>query len=62
MLRNGVLCLGTHNVSYAHSQADVARVLGAYHNTLGTIARELATGQLEQRLPGPALKPVFRVR
>jgi glutamate-1-semialdehyde 2,1-aminomutase/spore coat polysaccharide biosynthesis protein SpsF len=62
MLRNGVLCLGTHNVSYAHNQADVARVLGAYHNTLGTIARELATGKLEQRLPGPALKPVFRVR
>lgn len=62
MLRSGVLCLGSHNVSYAHDAADVERVLAAYDHTLGTIARELATGALEARLPRPALEPVFKVR
>ncbi|RAU22881.1 aminotransferase [Paramagnetospirillum kuznetsovii] len=62
MLRAGVLFLASHNVCYAHDGADVARVLTAWDVALAKVAEELATGRLEERLPCPAVMPVFKVR
>jgi glutamate-1-semialdehyde 2,1-aminomutase len=62
MLHRGVLFLASHNVSYAHDQDDVRTVLSAWDGALAKVAAELATGQLEQRLPCPAVLPVFSVR
>ena len=62
MLRHGVLTLGTHNICYAHDQADVDTVLAAYDSVLPMLAAALATGVLEAELPCPVIEPVFRVR
>jgi len=62
MLRAGVLFLASHNVCYAHDAEDIGRVLAAWDIALAKVAEELATGRLEQRLPCPAVMPVFKVR
>ncbi|MBR9972873.1 aminotransferase class III-fold pyridoxal phosphate-dependent enzyme [Magnetospirillum sulfuroxidans] len=62
MLHSGVLFLASHNVCYAHDSDDVATVLGAWDRALAKVAAELATGQLEARLPYPVVMPVFQVR
>jgi hypothetical protein len=54
--------LGSHNICYAHNEADVDRVLAAYDGTFARIAEELDTGRLEERLPCPPIMPVFRTR
>lgn len=62
MLRAGVLFLASHNVCYAHDNADINRVLTAWDVALAKVAEELATGKLEERLPCPVVMPVFKVR
>lgn len=62
MLRAGVLFLASHNVCYAHDDADISRVLTAWDVALAKVAEELATGRLEERLPCPVVMPVFKVR
>ncbi|WP_068494835.1 aminotransferase class III-fold pyridoxal phosphate-dependent enzyme [Paramagnetospirillum marisnigri] len=62
MLRAGVLFLASHNVCYAHDAADINRVLTAWDVALAKVEAELATGRLEERLPCPAVMPVFKVR
>jgi glutamate-1-semialdehyde 2,1-aminomutase len=62
MLRRGVLSTGSHNVSYAHTQADIAQVLGAYDEALAIIAAALGAGDLEARLGCAPIQPVFAVR
>ncbi|NBO17915.1 MAG: aminotransferase class III-fold pyridoxal phosphate-dependent enzyme [Proteobacteria bacterium] len=62
MAKRGVLILGSHNVCYAHSKADVAQVLAAYDGTLAHIAAELASGGLEAHLPFAPIYPAFTVR
>jgi glutamate-1-semialdehyde 2,1-aminomutase len=62
MLHAGVLFLASHNVCYAHDDDDVNIVLSAWDRALAKVAAELATGQLEARLPCPVVMPVFQVR
>lgn len=62
MIENGVLISASHNVCYAHDDADMAVVLGAYERTLDVIADELDTGRLEERLGCPVIQPIFAVR
>ncbi len=62
MALQGVLILGSHNICYAHTEADIARILQAYDHALGRISEELAGGALEQRLPCPVVRTAFSVR
>ncbi len=62
MAANGVLLNGSHNICFAHDEEDVKDVLDAYDATLARIAEELKQGGLEDRLPCPAIEPVFAVR
>lgn len=62
MAARGVLTFGSHNVSYAHTAADLAHVLGAYRGMLESLATMLARGALEPQMKVPPLEPVFRVR
>jgi len=62
MIAAGVLTLGTNNLCYRHSQADVQHVLSAYAAAIGKVAAELATGALESRLGHPVIEPIFQVR
>lgn len=62
LLRRGVLTAGSHNICHAHDDADETLVLGAYDHALAAVADAIATGDIDRRLGGPAIKPVFAVR
>jgi glutamate-1-semialdehyde 2,1-aminomutase len=64
MLKRGVLTYGTHNISYAHTGADLDQLAGAYDETFDVIERGLASGSSGVRslLDCAVLEPLFRVR
>ncbi len=62
MLRHGVLIGASHNVCYAHNDADLAVLDRAYDTALARIAEGLDAGSLERDLESPVLRPVFTVR
>jgi len=58
----GILTLGTHNMSYAHADAEIAKVLQVYDEVLKSIGDVLARGDLHERLMTEPLKPLFTLR
>jgi glutamate-1-semialdehyde 2,1-aminomutase len=58
----GLLTLGTHNMSYAHSDADVDRLLAVYDEVLPVLRDAAQNGALKQHLKCDPLVPLFRVR
>ena len=60
--QRGILSVGTHNVNYAHSVADVAALVTAYSEVLPMIGRLLDTGGLLGALRCKPLVPLFKVR
>ena len=62
ILERGILSVGTHNVNYAHSEADVSRLLAVYAEVLPFIGRTLDDGKLKDALRCEPLVPLFKVR
>ncbi|MEE9210778.1 MAG: aminotransferase class III-fold pyridoxal phosphate-dependent enzyme [Kiloniellales bacterium] len=62
LIGRGVLMLGSHNICYAHTEADLAWVLAAYDEALGVVRREIEGRKLEANLACPVIEPIFRVR
>lgn len=62
LIGHGVLTLGSHNVCYAHREADVMRVLTAYDAGLAALRRALDGEAFEDNLPCPVIEPLFQVR
>jgi glutamate-1-semialdehyde 2,1-aminomutase/spore coat polysaccharide biosynthesis protein SpsF len=62
MIAAGVLINASHNICFAHSPSDIARVLGAYDHALSVVREELNRGDLERRLGNRIIRPVFSVR
>jgi glutamate-1-semialdehyde aminotransferase/spore coat polysaccharide biosynthesis protein SpsF (cytidylyltransferase family) len=62
MIAAGVLINASHNICFAHSPADIARVLAAYDHALGTLRDALDSGDIEQRLGNQVIRPVFTIR
>lgn len=62
MHERGILSVGTHNVNFAHSEADIDALLGAYGEVLPMIGDVLDRGQLRQVLRCEPLVPLFKVR
>lgn len=60
--QRGILCLGAHNLSYAHSDADIQQLLGMYRDVLPLIGKALDSGNLRQYLRCDPLVPLFKVR
>ena len=58
----GILCLGAHNLSYAHSPDDIAALLAMYAEVLPMVGRALNEGSLHQQLRCAPLVPLFKVR
>ncbi|MHB1218286.1 MAG: aminotransferase class III-fold pyridoxal phosphate-dependent enzyme [Alphaproteobacteria bacterium] len=58
----GVLGFGSHNVSFAHNEADLRQAAMAYAGALSSIREALEAGRIESRMRVPPLEPVFRVR
>ncbi|MFH1985885.1 MAG: aminotransferase class III-fold pyridoxal phosphate-dependent enzyme [Pseudomonadota bacterium] len=60
-VRRGVITLGCHNVSYAHTDPYVERILSVYREVLGVMGEIYRKGdRAEDYLDGPPAEPVFR--
>ena len=62
MFAAGILSLGTHNLSAAHTEADIDRLLACYAELLPDIAELAIDGRLTERLRTEPLVPLFSVR
>ena len=60
VVRRGILNTGGFNLCARHSDADVDRTLEACRAALGVLAAAVAADDVEARLQGPAIQPVFR--
>ena len=58
----GVLNVGTHNMSYAHSESDVSRLVEIYNEVFPLLRTAVVEGNLKQMLKCEPLKPLFMVR
>ncbi len=62
LFERGFLSIGTHNLSYAHTEADVDKLISAYDEILPFIRDSLRDGSLHQHLRCSPLVPLFKVR
>lgn len=62
MLQRGLLSVGSHNVNYAHSEADIQVLIDAYSDVLPMIGKVLQEGKLRAALRCEPLVPLFKVR
>jgi glutamate-1-semialdehyde 2,1-aminomutase len=58
----GLLSLGSHNMSYAHSRADVDRVLTIYDEVFALLSAAIGQQRVRAELRCEPLVPLFRVR
>jgi len=62
VFEKGLLVLGTHNVSLAHSHQVVKRVAGIYDSVAGELSKAIENETLRNELLVKPLKPLFQVR
>jgi len=62
MFARGILAIGTHNLSYAVSSADVAKILAAYDEVIGILKQAVEGNELKKMLRCEPLQPLFKVR
>jgi glutamate-1-semialdehyde 2,1-aminomutase len=62
MFARGILTLATHNMSFAHSAADVRQLLDAYDEVIPILQDAVENRTLAQRLRCEPLAPLFKVR
>lgn len=62
MFARGILTVGTHNMSYAHSQADISALLACYDDVLAILKTVLEKENIEEFLKARPLEPLFKVR
>ncbi len=60
VLKRGVLTLGNHAPSFSHDDAAVEQTLRAYVEAFEILADAIRRNDVEQRLEGPPIQPVFR--
>jgi hypothetical protein len=61
VFKRGVLAFGTHNMSYAHTAADLDLLASVYDEVFGLVAQGLRTG-IAPMLRCDVLVPLFKVR
>ncbi len=60
--QHGILSLGTHNISYAHSIQDAEALIAVYEGLLPLIGTLLDAGTLLSALRCAPLVPLFKLR
>lgn len=58
----GFLSVGSHNISYAHTDSDIDGLVAAYADILPMIGDRLNRGTLMEAIRGTPLVPLFKVR
>lgn len=62
MFARGILTLGTHNMSFSHSDSDLEKLFAAYDEVIPLLVQAVNDRRLEQMLRCQALEPLFKVR
>ena len=62
MFKRGVLSIGSHNISYSHSEEDVSSLLNAYKEVFYIIYLAVHKGKMSKLLEVEPLRPLFKVR
>ena len=62
MFARGILTIGTHNMSYSHSDEDLELLLNAYGETIPILADAVRKNTLESMLRCEPLQPLFKIR
>ncbi|HXQ29146.1 MAG TPA: SDR family oxidoreductase [Gemmatimonadales bacterium] len=60
LIRRGILWNGSHVVSFAHSDADIAELEAAYGEVLDILRDAIQAGTARRLLQGTPVEPVFR--
>jgi glutamate-1-semialdehyde 2,1-aminomutase len=62
MFEYGVFMIGTHNISYSHSEKDVEKIIKSYRLYFEKVKIALEKNNLKSLLRCEPLKPLFKVR
>ncbi|NDI84637.1 aminotransferase class III-fold pyridoxal phosphate-dependent enzyme [Undibacterium crateris] len=62
LLARGILWFGTHNISYSHSAADIAKIVGAYDEIFPMLKQAIHQGNVTPFLRCEPIRPLFKVR
>mgnify|MGYP001239201633 CR=1 FL=1 len=62
LFERGILSLGTHNLNYAHSEADIDRLLAVYDEVFPLLRAGALEGRMNELLRCQPLEPLFKVR
>lgn len=62
MFARGILTIGTHNMSYSHTDDDLRKLQQAYSEVIPMLAEVVKRGTLESALRCEPLEPLFKVR
>ncbi len=62
MFARGILTLGTHNMSYAHSDAEISALLKTYDEVLPILKDAVDNRTMDKHLRCRPLEPLFKVR
>jgi glutamate-1-semialdehyde 2,1-aminomutase len=62
VFERGILATGSHNMSYAHSDDDVAWLLEVYDEVFGNIKQVIVEKNLDKWLRTKPLVPLFKIR
>ena len=60
VLKRGVLFGAAHCISFSHSSEDIDMTLAAYFEALTILKSALEDGDIESKLEGTPIQPVFR--
>jgi glutamate-1-semialdehyde 2,1-aminomutase len=58
----GILMIGTHNMSYAHSDSDLEKLLAVYDEVFNNLKQGIVEKKLEEMLNCEPLVPLFKIR
>jgi len=62
MFANGIFMLGTHNISYAHSEKDIDQLMNSYTFYFQKVKEAILNSNLKSLLHCEPLKPLFKLR
>jgi glutamate-1-semialdehyde 2,1-aminomutase len=62
LFARGILAYGTHNLSYAHSEADIDQLLATYDEVFPLLRAGALEGRMAELLRCKPLEPLFKVR
>lgn len=62
LFNRGILSLGTHNISYAHSETDIDQLLSAYDEVFSIVGEMVKNDSVSKALRCAPLTPLFKIR